>query len=647
MDSSALRDFPLKALQSLRKDVDENIVKPFSRMRESVRMEFIHARDSPLDGARRAFDLSKKALIAALLLWAAWSYCTKMLDPTVSAITSFAFSIPLSDGSNLNAAYYDPKLVAAWLSISVLTFFLLAQNEFRAFLKPLEWKGYITSLTAVVIAILIPLMVDNLEFSPDKGLPFLLLGIPAMAGYALSTGDLPLILTWRASTYQTVRTVAPILIFAFYALNVSMAPPILTEDLVNSSSGLIVGMAAISWILIRTEAANSEDQERRYAAFMFILATPLILYTVTRIIFLLNNPDSVTRDRWDLDWSFMDAPNAFEINVWPMEVVFGEDSRWEFYIAAVINSARVTLVSIILCTLLGIIIGVTRLSSNRLASSLATIYVEVFRNLPLAVLLFLVWTQMGETLPLFGEEANIRGWVYYSNKGFWIPLAESWRVYAFLATFILLWVFTRIKQTIDMRRQGSVVDDSDRAVLMRSGMWGAIIVIGTVFLLGDITTPEILKLRPDSPGTWRVVEGTAFEITPMFTAMVLGLTLFTASVVAEIVRGSIQALPRGQVEAAISLALTPYQRLRLVILPQALRSMVPLLNSQYMNVWKNSSLAIVVAYSDVFYVIFVMMNNVGRLIPLFILLLVTYQAGSLLISAIMNAYNARVTRVKI
>ena len=610
-------------------------------------MEFVHARENPLAGARRAFDLSKKALIAALLLWAAWSYCTRMLDPTVSAITSFAFSIPLSDGSNLNAAYYDPKLVAAWLSISILTFFLLAQNEFRAFLKPLEWKGYITSLTAVVIAILVPIMVDNLEFSPDKGLPFLLLGIPAMAGYALSTGDLPLILTGRASTYQTVRTSVPLLIFIYYSLNVAMAPPILTEDLVNTSSALIVGMAGISWLLIQTEAANPEDQERRYAAFMFILATPLILYTVTRIIFLLNNPDSVTRDRWDLDWSFMTELNAFEINVWPVEAVFGEDSRWRFFSAAVINSARVTLVSIVLCTLLGIVIGVTRLSSNRLASSLATIYVEVFRNLPLAVLLFLVWTQMGETLPLFGDEANIGGWIYYSNKGFWIPLAESWRVYAFLATFILLWVFTRIKQTIDMRRQDSVVDDSDRAVLMRSGIWGAVIVIGTVFVLGDITTPEIIKIRPDSPGTWRVADGTAFEITPMFTAMVLGLTLFTASVVAEIVRGSIQALPRGQVEAAVSLALTPYQRLRLVILPQALRSMVPLLNSQYMNVWKNSSLAIVVAYSDVFYVIFVMMNNVGRLIPLFLLLLVTYQIGSLLISGVMNAYNARVTRVKI
>ena len=129
--------------------------------------------------------------------------------------------------------------------------------------------------------------------------------------------------------------------------------------------------------------------------------------------------------------------------------------------------------------------------------------------------------------------------------------------------------------------------------------------------------------------------------------MLLGLTLFTAAVVAEIVRGSIQSLPRGQVEASISLGLNPFQRLRLVILPQALRSMVPLLNSQYMNVWKNSSLAMIVAYADIYYVINVYLNNVGKLIPLFIILLLTYQAGSLLISLLMNAYNSRVTKVKI
>ena len=97
--------------------------------------------------------------------------------------------------------------------------------------------------------------------------------------------------------------------------------------------------------------------------------------------------------------------------------------------------------------------------------------------------------------------------------------------------------------------------------------------------------------------------------------MMLGLTLFTTSVVAEIVRGSIQSLPRGQIEAAISLSLNPYQRLRLVILPQALRSMVPLLNNQYMNVWKNSSLALIVSYNDLFYVNVVILNKVGKAVP--------------------------------
>ena len=175
----------------------------------------------------------------------------------------------------------------------------------------------------------------------------------------------------------------------------------------------------------------------------------------------------------------------------------------------------------------------------------------------------------------------------------------------------------------------------------------ACIVSLAVFLSGDFSLPELIQPDMDRPGAWYIVEGTGFKISSPFIYIVTGLTLFTASVVAEIVRGSIQSLPQGQVEAAISLGLNPFQRLRLVILPQALRSMIPLLNSQYMNVWKNSSLAIIVGFSDIFLVILVMMNNVGKLVPLFMLLLFTYQVGSLLISAIMNAYNARVTRVRI
>jgi ABC-type amino acid transport system permease subunit len=197
------------------------------------------------------------------------------------------------------------------------------------------------------------------------------------------------------------------------------------------------------------------------------------------------------------------------------------------------------------------------------------------------------------------------------------------------------------------------IDDSESGLRKRFSIWmGAFAIAAGIAFSKGISWPEYVKDWNgdgviDAPGSWHIAEGTGFEITPFFLAMMLGLTLFTASTVAEIVRGSIQALPRGQVEAAISLSLNPFQRLRLVILPQALRSMVPLLNNQFMNVWKNSSLAVIVAYSDIFYVILVMMNNVGKLIPLFILLLITYQVGSLAISLVMNWYNSRVTSVKI
>jgi ABC-type amino acid transport system permease subunit len=204
------------------------------------------------------------------------------------------------------------------------------------------------------------------------------------------------------------------------------------------------------------------------------------------------------------------------------------------------------------------------------------------------------------------------------------------------------------------------IDDSEEGIRRRFTLWTVafafalgLTLAGGIYEVGEaLSMPQYTKDVNedgilDQPGSWGIEDGTGFEITPFFLAMVMGLTLFTASVVAEIVRGSIQSLPRGQVEAAISLSLNPYQRLRLVILPQALRSMIPLMNNQFMNVWKNSSLAIVVAYTDIFYVILVMMNNVGKLIPLFLLLLVTYQIGSLIISTIMNWYNSRITSVKI
>jgi len=112
-------------------------------------------------------------------------------------------------------------------------------------------------------------------------------------------------------------------------------------------------------------------QEQRSAALVFMVSLPILLYFLLRLLYLLNHPDTVMRNRWELAYDFMSQGNTFKVNTWPFEVTPGADSRWLFYKAAILNSARVTLLSIFLCTILGIIVGVTRLSSNKLASTLA------------------------------------------------------------------------------------------------------------------------------------------------------------------------------------------------------------------------------------------------------------------------------------
>jgi general L-amino acid transport system permease protein len=523
---------------------------------------------------------------------------------------------------------------------------MLARNDIMPAIKSRNFNINLISksIAALIFSLIAIIMLDNLDFTPSKGTPFLLIGTPIVMTLMLVLDDVKVIPDKKLANIHPLLLKVDLptiiyLLFLIMALNIAFVPPIISSDLPFFFSLILLLMAAFVYYQIYSESGNPLTHDRRNSTMALIIGLPLILYMITRILFLLHNPDSVTRERWDLSWTFMDMKNTFEINAWPVQPIFPEDTRWDFLYGAIWNSARATLLSIVLCTILGIVIGVTRLSSNKLASGLATTYVELFRNMPLAVLLFLVTLQLGESLPLFRDEANIFGWVYYSNQGIFIPRPDTIRILIALAIVISLWGWGRYRD-----RDG--VDDSEKAMTRKSLIWSAGLVVCLGILLGDMSLPNYNN-SSEIPGQWYIEDGTSFEITLEFMSLILGLTLFTAAVVAEIVRGSIQALPRGQVEASISLGLSSYQRLRLVILPQALRSMIPLLNSQYMNVWKNSSLAIIVAYSDIFYVIFVMMNNVGKLIPLFILLLVIYQTGSLIISGIMNFYNSRVTRVKI
>jgi len=583
-----------------------------------------------------------QAIVAITILW---TYNTKMISPTVDSISSMSRTYVIN-GVEQNPAYYETSTMSSIILFTFLFFFILARNDIMPAIKSRNFNLNLISksIAALIFSLIVIIMLDNLDFTPSKGTPFLLIGTPIVMTLILVLDGVKVIPDKKLANIHPLllKVDLPTLIFLLFlimALNIAFVPPIISSDLPFFFSLILLLMAAFVYYQIYSESGNPLTHDRRNSTMALIIILPLILYMITRILFLLHNPDSVTRERWDLSWTFMDMKNTFEINAWPVQPIFPEDTRWDFLYGAIWNSARATLLSIVLCTILGIVIGVTRLSSNKLASGLATTYVELFRNMPLAVLLFLVTLQLGESLPLFRNEANIFGWVYYSNQGIFIPRPETIRILMALAIVISLWGWGRYRD-----RDG--VDDSEKAMTRKSLIWSAGLVVCLGILLGDMSLPNYNN-SSEIPGQWYIEDGTSFEITLEFMSLILGLTLFTAAVVAEIVRGSIQALPRGQVEASISLGLSSYQRLRLVILPQALRSMIPLLNSQYMNVWKNSSLAIIVAYSDIFYVIFVMMNNVGKLIPLFILLLVIYQTGSLIISGIMNFYNSRVTRVKI
>ena len=592
-------------------------------------------------------------LVVTFLLW---QYMTKFFSLSKEIIDEMAVSV-FVNGLELNDSYLSLSESLGIIGPIFLLLFVLACNEYRAlFSKPGDWRGYSKTILIVLGFLFLMGLSNGLEFRA-KNQGWLIMGGLLTGGMILILDEVngmidSLVATLKApkdakriwleapvessltllaiSSYLAVLLV-PVLLPAFSA-NFT----IIFDNIVTFLSLLLLTAFLYSAWDLSLERHKPSIQDQKFSSTVFLFAIPFVLFVILRVMYLVK-----TNEDWRLSYEFMEDVGGFPVTNWPWQIDASNDSRWTFFRAGVINSARATLLSIFLCTILGIFIGVSRLSNNRLAAGLATAYVEFFRNIPLAILLFFVSIQIREWAPNFGDEVFIFDMFYISKQGHWIPQPAT----ANLVIAISILIGTRIL-TRYLDREG--VDDSDEGLIRRMAIWAlASLVSLAVFLSGDFSIPELVQPSMENTASWYIVEGTGFKITSPFIYVVTALTLFTASIVAEIVRGSIQSLPRGQVEAAISLGLNPFQRLRLVILPQALRSMVPLLNSQYMNVWKNSSLAIIVGFSDIFLVILIMMNNVGKLVPLFMLLLITYQAGSLLISAVMNAYNARVTRVRI
>ncbi|MBA12824.1 MAG: polar amino acid ABC transporter permease [Chloroflexi bacterium] len=316
-------------------------------------------------------------------------------------------------------------------------------------------------------------------------------------------------------------------------------------------------------------------------------------------------------------------------------------SRWDAYIVGVINTIRVSLVGIALATLLGVLMGIARLSKNFLVRSIATGYVEFLRNTPLLIQI-IFWQLVFLQFPQISKAWTFGGFSLWSNRGILLPLIksdENGSLWAFilLVSFVVVLI---LRSYLNKYKEEKV--DLISPNLISISIF-ATILIATYFLLNIQLSLDIPKLEINKYGTY--IPSGGFTLTPEFSAILVALVMYTGTFITEIVRGSIQSLPKGQTEAAQALGFSSYQRITLIILPQALRSIIPPLTNQYLNLTKNSSLSVAIAYPDLFMVSRTIMNNAGYALPMLFLILITFLTLSLIISLVMNLLNSRVTRM--
>jgi general L-amino acid transport system permease protein len=317
------------------------------------------------------------------------------------------------------------------------------------------------------------------------------------------------------------------------------------------------------------------------------------------------------------------------------------DSRWGAYFTGVVNTIRVSLVGIFFATLLGIVMGLARLSKNFLISKISAGYVEFLRNTPLLIQI-IFWQLVLLQLPQISNALTFGGISVWSNRGILLPIISSVENGSLWVLILLLTLIASLflRSYLHKFKEENVRIFSPNLL---SVIFFLIIGIVTYFILGIDLRSDVPTLQVNEYGTY--IQSGGFALTPEFAAILFALVLYTGTFITEIVRGSIQSLPIGQTEAAQALGLSTYQRITLVILPQALRSIIPPLTNQYLNLTKNSSLSVAIAYPDVFMVSRTIMNNAGHALPMLFLILITFLSLSLFISLFMNILNRRVTRI--
>ena len=350
--------------------------------------------------------------------------------------------------------------------------------------------------------------------------------------------------------------------------------------------------------------------------------------------FALNAKANLDAQKIASGFGFLDNTAGFGIN--QSLIPYNEsDTYARVFFVGLLNTLLVAAIGIVLATILGFLVGLARLSRNWLVARLAGGYVELIRNLPLLFQLLFWYLAVLGTLPGPRQSISLFGAIFLNNRGVIVPAPVAGEgTGAVIAVFALSVIATIALSVWAKRRQ------------MRTGRQFPLLWTGLALVVGPPLVALVamgFPIRFESPELrgFNFVGGV--RLLPEFIALLVALTTYTAAFIAEVVRAGVLAVPRGQTEAAFALGLRRGLALRLIVVPQALRVIVPPLTNQYLNLTKNSSLAVAVGYPDLFAVFAgTALHQTGQAIEIIAITMAVYLAISLITSALMNWYNARI-----
>ena len=411
-----------------------------------------------------------------------------------------------------------------------------------------------------------------------------------------------------------------------------IANPILvfTPVLFFSLGGVFLKESRVSLSL-----ENFGTTRTKYYSPQFICLAIVVLIF---LFFTFNAQINMENRGIDFGFDFLTQESSFDMQFSLMDYD-GQDPYWWAYVVALLNTLLVAFLGIIFCTIIGVVVGIARLSPNFLIRNTAAWYVEFFRNIPLLLQIFFWYYAALRALPLPQDASPLFGVTYLTIKGYYIP-AFIWNnldvfIYSILASIISI-IFIRYYAIKLRDTQGKQIPVFYISIII------LIILPFLAFLIGGVSLNFQVPVLKQLSATSFIYDG-GVALPPELIALTLALSLYTATFVAECVRAGIQGISKGQKEAASSLGLTPNQVLKLVIMPQALRIIIPPTTNQYLNLTKNSSLAAAIAYPDLVLVFAgTALMQTGRAIEIVSITMLTYLSISLAIAALMNWYNKQI-----